>query len=196
MAAEDKYDTLVGTIVGAHGVQGALKVRLASPQGLSVITPAPRPTATAPRPSVTVWRGKSVQDGAFRQIVSAKRPAAKGPVLVKFTDVTDRGAAESLYGQGIFIAASMRAPLGEGEYFVDDLIGISVATDQGDSLGTLTGVIQNPANDVYETDIGALIPAVRAFILEVDLTNKRMTVRNDPGLLPEAASDRRRESST
>ena len=166
-------------------MQGALKVRLAVPQGLTAITPAVRPSDKAPRPTVVVWVGKSLTAGAVREVVSAKRPAVKGPVLIKLVGVTDRSGAEALYGHEIYVQPATRAPLESDEYFIDDLIGLKVVTDQGKPLGTLTKVIQNPANDVYETDLGALIPAVKAFIVSLDLLEKQMTVKDDPGLMPE-----------
>ena len=66
-------------------------------------------------------------------------------------------------------------------------MGLDVVTDTGKPLGKLTDVIYSPANDVYETDTGVLIPAVAAFILEIDLGRRKITVRDTPGLLDDEA---------
>lgn len=184
MPTEPEFDTLVGTIVGAHGLQGALKVRLATPHALSMIGPPRRPESM-PKPMVQVWIGKSAVEGSIRDVISAKKPAAKGPVIVRLADCADRNSADAYYGLSIFVPASRREPLDEGDYFVEDLIGLEAVTDTGVMLGVVTEILQSPANDVYQTDQGALIPAVKDYVLNIDLNGRRITVRNDPGLWPQ-----------
>jgi 16S rRNA processing protein RimM len=57
-----------------------------------------------------------------------------------------------------------------------------VVTDTGHGLGKLTDVLNTPANDVYVTESGVLVPAVPAFIQGVDLEMRRITVHDLPGL--------------
>lgn len=194
MATDSEYDTLVGTIVGAHGVQGSLKVRVATPRALAMIAPPARGSDKAPRPTVKVWLGKSPDEGAEREVVSAKRPAPKSPVIVRIVGIDDRNGAQAVYGQSIYAPASRRSPLEEGEFFVDDLVGLAARTDSGIALGAITEVIAGPANDVYETELGVLIPAVKDYVLNIDLTARTMTVRDDPGLWPLPPSDRDRHA--
>jgi 16S rRNA processing protein RimM len=67
-------------------------------------------------------------------------------------------------------------PLEEGQYYIDDLIGMEVFTESGERIGKLKHVRHGAAYDLY--DIGAYtIPAVEEYILEVDVPNKRMVVR-------------------
>ena len=180
-----RYETLVGTIVGAHGIQGATKVKMATGTALSMIAPAKRPSDQDPRPTVEAWVGKSPDDGRLLNIVSAKKQEPKELYLVRFVEAVDRTAAEQLYGQQIFMPTEKRKPLDKDEFFVEDLIGLTVTTEAGDQLGKVTQVLQNPANDVYETDKGILIPAVKAFIVSVDIPGKLITVRDMAGLRPE-----------
>jgi 16S rRNA processing protein RimM len=183
--APQRYETLVGTIVGAHGIQGATKVKMATGTALSMIMPAKRPSDQDPRPTVEAWVGKSPDDGRLLNIVSAKKQEPKELYLVRFVEATDRTAAESLYGLQIFMPTEKRKPLDKDEFFVEDLIGVQAVTEAGDQLGKITQVLQNPANDVYETDKGILIPAVKAFIVSVDIAAKLIVVRDIPGLRPE-----------
>jgi 16S rRNA processing protein RimM len=65
--------------------------------------------------------------------------------------------------------------LEEGEFYIHDLIGIDVFTSDGTSLGKITEVLQGVANDTYVTPAG-MIPALRQFVLEVDLAGRKMVV--------------------
>ena len=64
-------------------------------------------------------------------------------------------------------------PLEENEYFIADLIGLSVTSDEGEELGVIDDVLQTGANDVYVVKkAGAndlLIPAIKDCILDVDV---------------------------
>lgn len=77
--------------------------------------------------------------------------------------------------------------LQENEYFIADLLGLTVVTDEGKQLGTLKDVLQTGANDVYvvETPEGQeiLIPAIRQCILSVDLEEQTMRVHLLKGLV-------------
>ena len=77
--------------------------------------------------------------------------------------------------------------LQENEYYIADLLGLTVVTDEGKQLGTLKDVLQTGANDVYvvETPEGQeiLIPAIRQCILSVDLEEQTMRVHLLKGLV-------------
>ena len=76
-------------------------------------------------------------------------------------------------------------PLEEGEYYIADLIGLSVETEDGEHLGELTDVIETGANDVYVVDKAdgqILIPAIKDCILDVDIVGGSMKVHLLPGL--------------
>ena len=85
------------------------------------------------------------------------------------------------------LARDQAIPLEEDEFFITDLIGLNVVTDEGETLGTLTDVMETGANDVYcvKTPEGKelLLPAIRDCILDVDLDKEEMLVHVLPGLL-------------
>ena len=68
-----------------------------------------------------------------------------------------------------------------------DLIGLKVATDEGEELGTLKDVLQTGANDVYVVEMTdgkeLLLPAIKQCILNVDLEQQTMTVHVLDGLM-------------
>ncbi len=76
--------------------------------------------------------------------------------------------------------------LPEDSYFIVDLIGINVETDEGKNLGTLIDVFPTGSNDVYvvKNELGkqTLLPAIGEVIKNVDIANKKMIVHLTPGL--------------
>ena len=88
------------------------------------------------------------------RVYSAKRQEPKEILLVKLGDVNTRDAGQDLVGFKLFAPDERRAPLEDDEFFVNDLIGLDVATESGTSLGKLVQVLSEPANDVYETERG------------------------------------------
>ncbi len=74
-----------------------------------------------------------------------------------------REQAEALRGAKLFIPRSLAVPLGEDEYYHDQLLGLQVVTTAGEALGPITQIYATGANDVYETPL-ALIPAVKDYI--------------------------------
>lgn len=111
----------------------------------------------------------------------------QGYPIVRFQGYPDRSAAERLRDTLIEIDEADLPPLPEGEYYVDDLVGLDVVTIEGEAVGSLTEVLGTGANDVYVvTRPGkkdALIPAIGDVVISVDLEAKRMVIDAVPGLL-------------
>jgi len=107
-------------------------------------------------------------------------------VLLTLVGVDDRDAAEALRGQWIYVAIEDALPLGEGEYYHFQIVGLQVITAEGEALGRITEILPTGANDVYviQGPRGEiLVPALEGVILNVDLPNGRMIVRLPEGLL-------------
>jgi len=174
-----EYSVLAADIAGAHGVSGSLRLRLIA--------------GTAEHSARSLQAGQVVRayrqsDGFQRDLTLSglrKQPQPKGAWIAHFKEVKNRNEAETLHGCALLIREAERAALPEGEYYVDQLLGLPVLTDTGRSLGALIDVLNTPANDVYVTDGGALIPVAGDFIIKVDLVARSITVRDVPGLLEE-----------
>ena len=108
-------------------------------------------------------------------------------VILKFKGIDNINEIEPYRGKNLLVTRKQAIPLEEGEYFISDLIGLRVVSDQGEVLGTLTDVLQTGANDVYvvkrEEKKDLLIPAILQCILKTDLINGVMTVHLLEGLL-------------
>ena len=108
----------------------------------------------------------------------------KGAVIIKFQGIDDINTVETLRNAEIRIKEASLIPLAADEYYVDDLIGVDVVTTTGEQLGKIKEVLEAPANDVYITD-RAMIPAVKEFVLSIDLDKKKMVVKQVEGLVQE-----------
>ena len=110
---------------------------------------------------------------------------AKQMVLLKFKDVDNINDIERYKGSGLFVPRAEAVPLGKDEYFIADLIGITVSTEEGRVLGQLQEVLQTGANDVYVIqgeEREWLLPAIADCVQKVDVEAGTMTVRLMPGL--------------
>ena len=110
----------------------------------------------------------------------------KNIVIVKLEGISDRNIAETLINGIIVIPDEKALPLGEGEYFIRDLIGLNVETEAGEHLGTISKVLQTNANDVYVIDSADgdsfMIPAIKNVVLSVSIPDKKMTIHLMEGL--------------
>ena len=107
-------------------------------------------------------------------------------VILGFEGMDRIEDVERLKGSELLIDRKDAIPLEEGEYFIPDLIGLRVVTDDGRELGVIRDVIETGANNVYDVqdDNGKriLIPAIPPCILDVRLEEGDMTVHLLPGL--------------
>lgn len=105
----------------------------------------------------------------------------KNMVILKFKDMDTINDVERYKQCKLFVDREHAVALKKGEYFIADLIGLSVVTNEGRPLGILENIIQTGANDVYlvvdHTGREWLIPAIKDCILEIALDRGEMTVQ-------------------
>lgn len=110
----------------------------------------------------------------------------KNMVILKIAGIDDRNAAEAAKGRDVFITEDDLPELEEGEFYVRDLIGMTVI-EEGNVLGKVKDVIQNTAQDVFEIEREngkqLLIPRVDEFVLDIDLDTREIKVSLPDGLL-------------
>ena len=108
--------------------------------------------------------------------------------ILKFREFNDINEVEGYKKCDLYVDRKNAVPLEEGEYFIADLIGLSVVSDDGAFHGTLTDVMQTGANDVYvieeeDTHRELLLPVIPACVLEVSLEKKQVLIHILKGLL-------------
>lgn len=108
-------------------------------------------------------------------------------VILKFKEFDDINQVEKYQKCSLLVTRENAVRLKKNEYFIADLIGLKVYTEDGRFLGNLEDVMQTGANDVYQivTEEGKeiLIPAIRQCILDVDIESGNMKVHLLEGLV-------------
>ena len=111
----------------------------------------------------------------------------KNMVILKFKEFDNINDIIPYKGMDLLVTRENAIPLEEGEYYIADIIGSKVITDEDKILGMLTEVLQKGANDVYvvKTKDGkeVLLPSIEECILDRDIENKIVKVHIMKGLL-------------
>lgn len=107
--------------------------------------------------------------------------------ILKFKGIDNINDIEKYRGRSLWIDREDAVDLDEDEYFIADMIGMKVYTEDGALFGTLRDVMETGANDVYIVDSEAhgevLLPAIKECILDVDMDEERMTIHLMEGLV-------------
>ena len=153
-----------GEIVNTHGVRGEVKIL----------------PWTDSAEFLAKFRTLYI-DGAPVRVLAAR--VHKQTVLARLEGVEDVNAAMRLKGRRVFIDRA-DAKLPEGGYFIQDIIGAEVVTEDGESIGALAEVIDAPASMIYVVrgERERLIPAVPEFILKTDADAGLIIVRLIEGM--------------
>ncbi|AGB40601.1 16S rRNA processing protein RimM [Halobacteroides halobius DSM 5150] len=109
----------------------------------------------------------------------------KGFVILKFINFDDIGKAIEYKDYDIKIFESDTKDLEEGSYYLYQVIGLEVYTNDNDYLGKVEDILETGANDVYivnNKEEELLIPALKDVIKEIDLDNNKMEVELPAGL--------------
>jgi len=131
--AADRPVTLAA-IAGAHGVAGEVRLKLFS-EGVATL------------------KRHLNRDGGFnagKLTLTTLREDGKGGAIARFAQCADRNGAEALRGTALTVPRSSLPPLGEGEYYHADLLGLDAVSTDGTALGTCVAIDNFGAGDVLE----------------------------------------------
>lgn len=106
-------------------------------------------------------------------------------IYIKLKGVDDRTAAEEFRRLYLFVEESQKKHLPKEKFFIDDLVGCLLISEEGKKFGNIVSVDALPAQMVYtvETGLGnVMFPAVPEFVLSVDVEKKEIIVRPPEGL--------------
>ena len=157
----------VGQILGAHGTDGALKIK-----SFTDVT-----TRFSPGNIL------HIQDNTHSIIESYS--LRKDQLGLKLTGLNSLKEVEQLAGLWIRSECILSPSLDQNEFFHYQLIGLVVYADSGEELGTIKEIIQTGSNDVYLVHNGAneiLLPAISQVIRDINLEEGIMTVKLMEGL--------------
>jgi 16S rRNA processing protein RimM len=111
--------------------------------------------------------------------------------IVKFAEIEDINVAEKYVGLQLVVHKDWKPKLEEGEFLLSELLGMTVVTEDGELVGEVLEVMENPANDLLVTERG-LIPMRREFVKRVDRKKRQIIVNLPKGLLSEEVPKKRR----
>ena len=173
------YDDLTwfATIVGAHGIKGAVRVKFFT---------------ETPEYYLSVKLFFLENAGQLLPLkVSRILPSKKGWIIL-FEEIEDRNAAENIKGCRLLLPDEQLKPLESDEFFVHQLIGCRVEDQNGRFLGEVVDFLETGANNVYEVHNGEsefLIPDVPHVVLELDLGKQLIVIDPLPGLIENLAPE-------
>lgn len=153
-----------GRIVNTHGVAGEVKIE--------VWLDSPAFLRRFPR----IFVG-----GVEKKLLGGR--VQKHFLIAKLEGVDDVSAAMALKEKTITVdRGDIRLP--KGSFFLQDILGARVVDEQGNEIGTLTDVLERPAQNIYvvQGETEHLIPAVPEFILKTDADAGIITVRLIEGM--------------
>ena len=143
---------VMAAVAGAHGVSGEVRLKLF--------------TASADH----LKQHPRFDAGGRMLTLKSVRPGPQGAVA-RFAEVTDRTAAEALRGTVLTVPRESLPPLGQGEYYWHDLVGLPVRDENGRAVGAVHGVENYGASDILEIACDGrrrvLVPLVPAAVPEI-----------------------------
>lgn len=162
----------VGVITTTHGVRGEVKVY---------------PTTDEPERFLELDYVLLDTGRELRKLEIKNVKFFKNLVILKFKGVDNINDIEKYKGRDLWIPREEGQELEEDEYYIADLLGMSVVLEDGQEFGTLKDVMETGANDVYIIDSAehgeVLLPAIKECILDVDLEKNVMAIHLMKGLI-------------
>lgn len=118
----------LAVIIGAHGIAGEVRLKVFADD---------------------LGSYKSFNAGSLT--LKSLRTGPNG-AIARFAEVADRNAAEALRGTELTVPRSALPPLGEGEYYHVDLLGLPAVSTAGEALGQVVAIDNFGAGDVLEIE--------------------------------------------
>ncbi|MGX9355333.1 ribosome maturation factor RimM [Roseobacteraceae bacterium S113] len=161
----------VGSIGGAYGVRGEIRLKsfCAQPEAIAAYAPLTTEDGTQ---SFTISLGQSI----------------KGGFSARLSGITTKEEADALKGTDLFAPRDRLPQLPDDEFYHSDLIGLEVLDTGGERLGRVKAVHNHGADDLLEIHgpnlkASVLIPFTKAAIPTVDLTAGRIIADPPEGIL-------------
>ncbi len=145
---------MVALVRGVHGLRGAVRVEVLTDHPESRFVPGAVLRREGHTEPLTISSAEAVADGPGWRL--------------RFREIADRDAADTLRGAYLEAEVVPELELGRGEYYWHEIVGCEVRGVDGTLLGTVRDVYRVAENEVFVVDGGPVaafdLPAVRAFI--------------------------------
>lgn len=160
--------TVIGQIINTRGIKGELKVL----------------PLTSRNERFNNLENVYIGDDLIHQKVR-KVQITERFVYLFFDGLNNINDVEKFKTYYIYVSDEDKIELEEGEYFISDIIGCEVYKTDGQLVGEVVDLIENPANDVYvvKGDKEYLIPQVSEFVKDIDVKSKKIIIEPIEGML-------------
>jgi 16S rRNA processing protein RimM len=169
---------VVGRIKGLHGVRGAIKIEsFCGP--LSAIFNYRPWTLIRPGPIALGLDAQALAERSLTVQAPIKVHGSGETLVVRCVDIEDRDQAQAWLGSEIHVPKSALPKLKEGEYYWNDLIGLTVTNREGVLFGQITQLMETGSNDVLviHGERERLVPYLPGqYVLDIDLGKREMIV--------------------
>ncbi|WP_018658740.1 ribosome maturation factor RimM [Allofustis seminis] len=163
----------LGKIVNTHGIKGEVRIQSLTNHAENRYQKGQDLIAT-------------LKDGQQIHVTVASHRVHKLFDLVKFVEFPSINEAEALVHAELFIDAQQLPETVEDEFYIHEIIGMTVITETHEVLGTLHEVLVYPANDVWVVQRSGkkdlLLPAIKEVIKAIDFEQKTIVVHLMEGL--------------
>lgn len=163
--------TIVGKIISSHGIKGEVKIY----------------PLTDNLNRFDYLKTAYIGDKKIK-VKLEKVKYHKNLAILKFKEFNDINEIIPFKDNFIYVDEAEKVVLPENHFFIYDLVGSKVFDTKLKLIGILSDVIQGPSNDIYvikdmEKDKEYLIPAVKQFIVDVDIDNKKIVIDPIEGMI-------------
>ena len=161
-------DRFIAGIIGApFGLKGFVKVKPLSGEIEHLLT----------------LKTACLRQNDKEQILTIEESSAIPPaVAMRFAGYHDPQAARALHGAQLLVSREQAAPLHDGEFYIEDLKGLALCTDDGQVMGHISTIIEGGGGDLAEIRLCSgevkLIPFRHEFISAIDLAGKQALLHN------------------
>lgn len=127
----------VGRVAGGFGVRGEVRITAFSEDPLALKS----------------YKALLREDGTAGLTIQSAR-AAKGGIIARVAEIETKEQADAMRGLRLYVPREALPEPDEDEFYLTDLIGLSVATPEGEALGRIRSVQDFGAGDILEIDPG------------------------------------------
>lgn len=162
---------LVAQIATAHGIKGLVKLR-----------------SFVDDENLLQGRALYTDETGEQTLKLRLKNAIKSDWVAEVEGIPDRNAAEELRGTQLYINRDQLPEADDGEYYIEDLIGLKVVDGQGTEIGEIIAVDNFGASDLLDIKPAKggssfYLPYTDETVLEIDIEDGKVTIEIPEGLL-------------
>ena len=163
---------IIGLVGAPFGVKGFVKIRPHSGEVDHILK----------LKSVIVSKDGKERQLQIEEISPRAEGSAEPAVLIRFAGFDSPEAAKALTGAQLLAGREQAAPLGDGEFYIEDLKGLPVITVNGETIGRICDIIEGGGGELAEIKLSGgekrLVPFRKEFFTEINPEEGKIVLNN------------------